>query len=68
MINGAIARILLRYGAGALAMYGIMSNEWADMLSADPDVSALVEIGVAGVIAFATERFYSYAKRQGWSL
>lgn len=67
MINGAIARIIVRYGAGALAMYGIMSHEWADMLAGDTDVTMFVEIGVAAAASFTTEAVYAYAKKKGWS-
>lgn len=53
-----IARILLRYGAGA-----VFGMEAGEMLAGDPDIVVLVAAGVSA----ATEGLYAYAKKQGWS-
>ena len=59
-MNGAIARILLRYVVGA-AIAG--SSAIGDQLATDPDivmaVSALIGVGV--------EWAYVEAKRRGWT-
>lgn len=61
MINGAIARIILRYGVGALAGWAI-GNELAD----DPDIAAIVTVGVSVAMGTAIEGWYWLAKRYGW--
>lgn len=58
MTYGPIARIALRYGAGAL-----LGTQVGDMLAGDPDVVA----AVAMVIAGGTEWAYREAKRRGWT-
>lgn len=58
-MNGAIARIILRYGVGLVA--GMHAGE---ALAGDPDVVLIVAAGVGVGI----EAVYTYAKRKGWSL
>ncbi|MGR3495238.1 hypothetical protein [Citreimonas sp.] len=58
-MNGAIARILIRYGVGAVI--GIKAGE---ALAGNPDVVLVV----AAVVGAATEYAYRVAKRKGWSL
>ena len=63
---GIFIRILLRYAAAALVAKGVLSPGLGDMVSLDPDVSALVEI-VAGALAMAiAELWYAIARRFGW--
>ena len=57
VFNGAIARIILRYGVGLT-----LGMNTGSILAADPDVVVLVAAGV-GV---ATESLYSVAKKRGW--
>ncbi|TCT34660.1 hypothetical protein [Martelella mediterranea] len=61
--NGAIARILLRYGAGALTSWGL-----GNQLARDPDIVNLAATGIGISIAAGTEIFYKVAKRNGWKL
>lgn len=60
-MNGAIARIVLRYVVGALLAGSITVG---DKLAMDPDVV----MAVAAVIGIATEAFYAFAKKRGWGL
>lgn len=53
-----IARIILRYGVGA-----VFGMEVGSLLAGNPDVVLLVATGV-GV---ATEIVYAYAKKKGWA-
>lgn len=61
MINGAIARIILRYGVGALAGWGVGKE-----LAVDPDIQALATIGVSVAMGTVIEGWYWLAKRMGW--
>jgi hypothetical protein len=53
-----IARIILRYGVGA-----VFGMEVGGLLAGDPDVVLLVATG----IGVATEVVYAYAKKKGWA-
>ena len=61
-LNPAIIRILLRYGAGALAGYSLLPREVTDMLASDPELAG----AIAALIAIGVEGFYAIAKRFGW--
>lgn len=58
-MNGAIARIIIRYGVGIVA-----GLAYGDQLAADPDLV----MAVAALIGIATEAAYALAKRKGWSV
>ena len=60
-MNGAIARIILRYVVGALL---VGSHEVGTALATDPDVVLIV----AGLIGAGTEGVYWLARRRGWAL
>lgn len=60
---GPWARIILRYGAGALVAYGYLSQEAADGISRDPDLALIL----GGMIGLMVEGFYVTAKRKGWT-
>lgn len=60
---GPWARIILRYGAGALVAYGLLSHEVADGIARDPDLA----IVLGGMIGLMVEGFYLAAKRRGWT-
>jgi hypothetical protein len=53
-----IARIVLRYGVGA-----IIGASQAELLAGDPDVVAMVALAVGS----AVEAVYVLAKRRGWA-
>jgi len=57
-MNGAIARIILRYGVGA-----VIGTQAAEALAGNPDVVLVVAAGVGLV----TEWAYREAKRRGWA-
>lgn len=59
----AIIRIALRYLGVALATKGFIG---AQDLYGDPEVVALVEMGIGTAIAVGTEAWYALAKRFGW--
>ena len=61
-LNPAVIRILLRYGAGALAGYSLLPREVTDMLASDPELVG----AIAALIAIGVEGFYAIAKRFGW--
>jgi hypothetical protein len=53
-----IARIILRYGVGA-----IVGASQAELLAGDPDVVSMLALAVGA----AVEAAYVLAKRKGWS-
>jgi len=61
-MNGAIARIVLRYVAGF-----VIGPAVGAALANDPDVVNLATIGVGIAIAALSEGWYWLAKRFGWS-
>lgn len=58
MTYGPIARIVLRYGVGA-----VIGAAQGDMLAGDPDVVSLVALGIGALV----EGAYALAKRRGWA-
>lgn len=62
-MNGAIGRVLLRYGAGA-----ILGGAVGVQLAADPDLALVVGTGVSAALAAGIEAFYVIAKKKGWTL
>lgn len=62
-MTSIIARILLRYAAGALVAAGYLDADLGNQLGADPDLLILVGLGV-GV---GVEMAYAAARRLGWS-
>jgi hypothetical protein len=57
-MNGAIARIIIRYGVGLVA-----GLAYGEQLAADPDLV----MALAALIGVATEGAYALAKRKGWT-
>lgn len=66
-MSAVLARIALRYVAGALIARGLLGIDDVNTLLTDPDVAALVEVAIGAGLAAATEGFYALAKRFGWS-
>ena len=58
-----LARIALRYLAGALLAAGYLDTGLADTLSTDPDMLMLLGAAIGG----ATEGLYAVARRMGWA-
>ena len=65
---GAIIRIGLRYGAGFLVARGFLGESDGNMLAADPEVAAAIEMGIGVALGAASESWYYLAKRFGWSV
>jgi len=62
-MTAVIARIALRYIAGALIATGYLDAATGSTLASDPDVLMLVGLGL-GVIA---EGAYAIARKRGWA-
>lgn len=60
-------RIALRYIAAFLVTKGMLSAEVGDMVSADPDFVAGIEIILGALIGVAAEVWYYASNRFGWS-
>lgn len=67
MINGAIARILLRYAIAAITTYGLLTPEVGEMITNDPDIAMFAELGIGALSALTVEGYYIAAKYFGWS-
>lgn len=73
-MNAAVARIVLRYAAGALVAYGMIEADLGKTLAADKDVYGLllvaVDFAVATlpglVVGVVSETWYWFAKKFGW--
>lgn len=62
---GPAARILLRYLVGMALAFGWLPESVASQLSEDPDIVAMIEIGLPVLVGAATETWYAIAKRVG---
>lgn len=67
-MRGPIARILLRYLAGALVAKGILSSDDAAFINTNPDIEQLAIAAVGAALALGTELFYRVARKAGWAL
>lgn len=61
------ARIILRYGSGALATWGILSQEAARAAGNDADLVAVVAMLLGLGVPVLVEGFYVLARRKGWA-
>lgn len=66
-MNAALARIVLRYFAMALVMWGFLAPADRQVVATDPDLAGLLEIGIGLSISVLTEAWYALARRYGWS-
>jgi hypothetical protein len=66
-MTGVIARLILRYIAGALIARGLLAPADGDWINGDPDLEELVTAGVGFVLMIGTEWFYRLAKKYGWT-
>lgn len=64
-MNGAIARIILRYGVGALVALGLLHDGFGSQLASDPDIVMLIEIGLPLAIGCLVEVWYWAVRRAG---
>lgn len=58
-----IARIILRYAAGALVAAGYLDAELGQQIGADPDLLIIV----GGALGIGVELAYAFAKKRGWA-
>lgn len=71
---GPIARIVLRYGAGALIALGLIDAELGASLAEDPDVAdvmaflfqMLADVAPGVALFLINETWYLLARRFGW--
>jgi hypothetical protein len=66
MLYGPISRIILRYLVGALVAYNVITADHGSIVSTDPDLATLLEVGLSAVPGVAMEVWYWMAKRFGW--
>jgi len=67
-MSGPIARILLRYIAGALVAKGLLDPDSAAFFNTDPDLIELVTAAVGVLMGLGTEFFYRLARKMGGEL
>lgn len=60
-------RIFLRYVAGFLIAKGFLSQDMADLLAGEPELVAMIEVGIGLAIMTTVEGAYALAKRWGWT-
>jgi len=65
-MNGAIARIALRYLAAFLVARGILPADVRDGIFADPELVDVLQAGIGVAIGATVEGWYAIAKRYGW--
>ena len=62
-----IIRILLRYATAPLIIFGLINeNEAADLI-ADPEIAQWVSLGAGMVSPFLAEGWYWTARKLGWA-
>jgi hypothetical protein len=66
-MNGAIARIGLRYGIGILVGAGWLGSEVGSQISSDPDIITLVDYAGLVIAGAIVEGWYWLAKRWEWT-
>lgn len=62
-MTAIVARIALRYAAGALVAAGYLDENLGAQIGADPDILIIV----GGMLAVSVEIAYAFAKRRGWA-
>lgn len=62
-----LARIIVRYAAGAFVAKGLLSADTGATLAIDPDVINYVDIGLGVAAGGVTELYYMLARRFGWA-
>lgn len=64
---GPFTRIALRWAAGMLVAKGLFSPDDANLITSDPELARLVEMGLGAVAGAVAEGWYWLAKRLGWN-
>lgn len=60
-------RILLRYLAPLLIAKGILSPELGSLLTNDPDVAQMIQVGAGLACGIVAEGWYVLARKFGWA-
>jgi hypothetical protein len=60
-------RIFLRWAAGFLIAKGIFSESDANLITSDPELAAMLEMGLGAALGALAEGWYALARRLGWS-
>lgn len=63
---GVLIRIVLRYVAGLLIAWGLISEEDTRLVLTDPHLIGWLEVGFGLAAGFVAESWYRIAKRMGW--
>lgn len=50
-----IVRIILRYGIGALTVWGVLPEGWADVISTDPDIQMILDLSLTAALGALVE-------------
>ena len=62
-MTAIVARIFLRYAAGALVAVGYLDADLGNQIGADPDILIIV----GGALGIGVELAYAFAKKRGWA-
>lgn len=60
-------RIFLRWAAGFLIAKGIFSESDANLITSDPELAAMIEMGVGMALGAISEGWYVLARKFGWA-
>lgn len=66
-MTAPIARILLRYLAGALFLAAGVDDSFGQQFINDPDVLNLTQLALSAAITGVTEGWYWAARKFGWA-
>lgn len=66
-MTAVVARIVLRYAAGALVIKGLLPEETGTQIASDADILSIVETGLGLGIGAVTEAWYFLARKFGWA-
>lgn len=64
---GPLARIVLRYGAGALVTYGFITADMGHLIAEDPDLVAIISLALGAAASVIAETGYQLARKRGWA-
>lgn len=66
-MTAVVARIILRYVAGALVIKGLLPEETGTQIATDSDILNIVEVVLGLGIGAVTEAWYFLARKFGWA-
>lgn len=64
---GVFIRIFLRWAAGFLIAKGIFNESDANLITADPELAAMIEMGLGMALGAISEGWYVLARKFGWA-